>query len=278
MRDEPVDGVVANPWARRPGDLAEVAEHRAGDWGDDPVVPVAALSGPPPVSPARTLRPARVAVILASVLSGVELLGTVWAYTETRGAIADDPAGSEAPLESLQLAQDAIDRLNASTGLTSVLAIVSVLALLVAAIFVLRWQAVVVGNQRGLGVANPRYSPVGAGWSWFVPIWALFGPKRALNDAWRAADPAAGGAEPSDRWLKRPVSPLLNWWWGAWLVGVVVGRGIGSIGSETLGDASTLYAVSMVSCVALIVAGVLFVVVMEQLTARQDARIAERRA
>lgn len=274
MREQPTDGVVANPWARRPGDLPEPA-HRPGDWGEDPEVVAVPVVGPAATSPTPRYRSARIAVLIATVLSGVELVGTAWAYTETRSAIGDDPAGADAPLTDLQIGQDAIDRLNAATGASGALTVVALLGLLVAAVFVLRWQAVVVGNQQRLGIDRPRYSPRGAGWSWFVPVWALFGPKRALNDAWRAAAPAVGN-EPRDAWLARPVPALFGWWWGAWLLGAIAGRGTSAVGEDSLGDASTLHLVSLVSCVATVAAGVLFIVVMEQLTARQEARIAER--
>ena len=91
----------------------------------------------------------------------------------------------------------------------SILALVAFLGLLASAIFVIRWQNVVVGNQRGLGIERPRYSPVAAGFSWFVPIWSLFGPKRAINDAWRAAAPT--GDDPI--WLRRTVPGLFTAWW-----------------------------------------------------------------
>jgi hypothetical protein len=42
-------------------------------------------------------------------------------------------------------------------------------------------------------------------------------PKKIANDLWRAGDPA--WSEPGLR--PRGVSPLLHWWWTAWVLGYV---------------------------------------------------------
>lgn len=243
-----------------------------GDWGGDPS-PTAAdrRSHGPLRSPRGRMRVARVGVIAATVLSGVELATDVWAYTETQNVIADEPDGAATPVGSLTVDQDVVDRLNAAVDASGLLGVVSLIGLLVAAVFVIRWQNVVVGNQRGLGVEQPRYTPLAAGFSWFVPIWSLFGPKRALNDAWRAAAPAG-----ADRvWLNRRVPALFLVWWLTWLAGVVVGR-LGTRGTgDDLDANATVFVGSGFSCVMIVAAGILFVVVMEQLTTRQDERIAE---
>ncbi|MDO9409667.1 DUF4328 domain-containing protein [Patulibacter sp.] len=265
-----------DPWARPPG---TAAEHRPGNWGGDPVPgPAVEASTGPLVSPARRLRPARIAVVGAAILSLVEGLTSAWALWETRSVAGDEPGGGDTPLDGLTVSQDAIDRFNAVSGVDGVVAIIGVLALIVAAVFVIRWENVVLRNQRGLGVPRPRYAPVAAGFSWFVPIWSLFGPKRALNDAWRAAAPASEGRAGGDAWLVRAVPTLFTAWWATWLVGQIVGNGATRLTDDTLSGQTLLYGGSVVACVSTIVAGVLFVAVMERITARHDARIAEREA
>lgn len=279
MRDEPEHGVVDHPRAESTERTEPDGSHRRGDWGGDPGPaagpPLGATSGL--TSPARRLRPARFAVLAVTALAGVEVLSTVWALWETRSVAGDEPGGGETPLDGLSVGQAAIDRLNAASSVDGAVTLVALVALVVAAVFVIRWQNVVLRNQRGLGI-GPRYSPVAAGFSWFVPIWSLFGPKRAMNDAWRAAEPEAPAGQPTDVWLARAVPGLFAAWWTAWLVAQLVGNAIGRVTDATLSGQTVFYAGSLLSSLATVVAGVLFVAVMERLTARHDARIAERSA
>ena len=270
MRDEPDDGVVDDPWARPPG---QDAEHRPGDWGGDPVGrPERPAATGPLTSPSRRVRPARIAVGAVAILAALEALSSTWALWETRSVTGDEPDGGATPLDALTVSQDAIDRYNAASSVDGVVAIIGVVALIVAAVFVIRWQNVVLRNQRGLGIPQPRYDTIPAGFSWFVPFWSLFGPKRAMNDAWRAAAP--DGA--STQWLTRDVPGLFTAWWATWLVSQIVGNAITRVTDETLSGQTLLYVGSLVACAATIVAGALFVIVMDRITDRHDARIAER--
>ncbi|CAB4930065.1 unannotated protein [freshwater metagenome] len=272
MREEPGDGVVDDPWARPPGGSDG---HRPGDWGGEPEAPPAGHTGPL-VSPTPRLRLARFAVAAAAVLSGIEGLSSVWALAETRSLTGDEPRGGDTRVDELTVSQDAIDRFNAASGVDGIVALVALLALIASAVFVIRWQNVVLRNQQGLGVDRPRYSPVAAGFSWFVPIWSLFGPKRAMNDAWRAAAPATAGSGTTNDWLLRAVPTLFSVWWAAWLVCQLVGNVLTRLPGDTLAGQTLIYGASIVSCVATVVAGVLFVLVMERITGRHDERITER--
>jgi hypothetical protein len=289
MRDEPEDGVVDDPWARPPGAVDAPEPHQRGDWGGEPA-PDARGSGPAGpalgvprttrglTSPARRLRPARVAVGAVAFLAAAEALSSAWALWETRSVAGDEPQGGATSLDGLSVSQAAIDRLNAASSVDAVVTIVGLVALVVSAVFVIRWQNVVLRNQRGLGIAQPRYSPVAAGFSWFVPIWSLFGPKRAMNDAWRAAEPADVPGHAVGVWLARGVPALFTAWWAVWLTGQLLGNLAPRVADATLSGQTLLYAGSMIAALLTVVAGVLFVAVMERLTARHDARIAERAA
>ena len=48
------------------------------------------------------------------------------------------------------------------------------------------------------------------GW-YFVPIAWFWKPYQAMREIWRAS------VNPSN-WRGAPVSPLLRWWWGLWIV------------------------------------------------------------
>lgn len=78
-------------------------------------------------------------------------------------------------------------------------------------ILVLMWIYRANYNARQLGAADMRFTPGWAvGW-YFIPIGWFWMPYLAMREIWRASvNPADLGAA--------PVSPLLRWWWGLWIV------------------------------------------------------------
>ena len=78
-------------------------------------------------------------------------------------------------------------------------------------ILVLSWIYRANHNARQLGAADMRFTPGWAvGW-YFIPIAWFWKPYQAMTEIWRAS------VSPSD-WGATPVSPLLRWWWGLWIV------------------------------------------------------------
>jgi len=78
-------------------------------------------------------------------------------------------------------------------------------------ILVLSWIYRANHNARQLGAADMRFTPGWAvGW-YFIPIAWFWKPYQAMTELWRAS------VNPSD-WGAVPVSPLLRWWWGLWIV------------------------------------------------------------
>jgi hypothetical protein len=254
----------------------------------DPEGPGGGPPGPPAsggeiASPAPRLPAARIAVWVAVSASLVDACGGAYAWLETKDAIGADPQGRAADLQALSIEPDAVDRLNLAGSVAAITALASFVLLLVAGVLVLRWQAVAVRNQRALGVAAPRYGVSAAGWCWFVPIWSLFGPKRTYDDLWTAAEPRPTApdawATPADAEASRrppsvvPEPPtVFRIWWGAWLVAVVTGTVAARVPDGTLGGDATAYAIGIASSLALVVAGGLFVQVLETITARHDER------
>lgn len=113
---------------------------------------------------------------------------------------------------------------------------------LTTAILVLTWTYRANYNARQLGAADMRFTPGWAvGWH-FIPIAWFWKPYQAMTEIWRAS------VSPSD-WGAVPVSHLLRWWWGLWIVTV---WGLGAIsdleatgilneaGMETVGAAADL--------------------------------------
>ena len=78
-------------------------------------------------------------------------------------------------------------------------------------ILVLMWIYRANHNARQLGAADMRFTPGWAvGW-YFIPIAWFWKPYQAMTEIWRASVNPSG-------WGATPVSPLLRWWWGLWIV------------------------------------------------------------
>ena len=87
----------------------------------------------------------------------------------------------------------------------------------VTVISVLAWINRASGNLRGLRVEDQRFSPGWAVGAWFVPIVMLFRPYQIMKEVWQGSHPAGGDGDLL-AWRQAPVSPLLGFWWAAWLV------------------------------------------------------------
>jgi Domain of unknown function (DUF4328)/Protein of unknown function (DUF2510) len=104
--------------------------------------------------------------------------------------------------------------------------VVGLVSLLGGAVGFLIWWYRAYGNLPGLTGHSLRF---GRGWSigaWFVPILSLWRPKQIGNDIWRGGDPAAPG---NSEWSSLPVSPLVNWWWGIYLLAAFIGGAAGAL-------------------------------------------------
>lgn len=139
-----------------------------------------------------------------------------------------------------------------------------------AVVFFCMWLHRTVRNMPSLGSPNPRFSPGVAVGLCFVPFLNLVQPLLSVLDAWR-------GSAPDRRWLPRDlrtgVPPVIVGWWAAWLVARVLTWSAYGLGTSS--DAATLIASSVVDLIGnsvLIVAGVLAIAIVRQVTARQDRR------
>jgi len=148
----------------------------------------------------------------------------------------------------------------------------AVLVLLVAAgIAVLMWLHRIVANNHALGARGLQFTPGWAvGW-WFVPVANLVRPEQAVEEAWRAADPALRDSTPDSR-RGLPAPMLVRVWWGTWIVSSVtaVGASVGS--TATLAGLHDATNGQLVSVTVRIVAAVLAVAVVLMLTARQEGK------
>ena len=110
---------------------------------------------------------------------------------------------------------------------------------------------------------------VSEGWAigaWFVPVFNLIRPKQILNDIWHGSDPAHG--EGDDDWWRRPVTPVLHWWWGVSILSGLMLFSTLSMHAD-LRAARTAANHRVIANVGFVVAAVLAVVVVSRLTNRQ---------
>ena len=259
------DGPGADDGPIPTGDVAV----REPDWGGDPE------PAEPYVRPTRRLRSARTAVMAAGVAVAINVVVSAGAWSVLRGAADDAPAGRASVLGRMGDG-DVADRVEQARTALELSSLAVLVCMLVSAVYVVLWQSDALRQQRALGLRNPRYGPRGAGWSWFVPIWSLFGPKQAYNDLWRAGEPDAPVDADRDAWVKRRPAPLLLAWWLSWLVGSGLGisRGSTTFGDETLGALVDQVGVSGFGGVVLLLAAILFVRVIDGIMERFDARAA----
>lgn len=134
-------------------------------------------------------------------------------------------------------------------------------------------------NLPPLGVHDQRFSPRWAvGW-WFVPIMWLFRPYQVMKEVWKGSYPIKGLVAQA-AWRDAPVSPLLGWWWAAWLLSAWVGN-VGVqifLRGQTTDELITGDWLVVVSEVIGILAIVLVFVLVQQITSNQEEKYTAREA
>lgn len=146
---------------------------------------------------------------------------------------------------------------------------------LLAAITFLLWFSRAYRNTIAMGFAAPRH---GTGWavgSWFVPIANMIVPKRVLDDIWRGSDPAFPRTFGSTKGFSVPV--LIHAWWALWLLATVGWRVVDLIWFRatqiwSVGDMKAQALVYVGGDLAALAAGVLGILVVRRVTARQEER------
>jgi hypothetical protein len=146
--------------------------------------------------------------------------------------------------------------------------------LIVNAVTFLRWLSLAYRNLPALGVRRLRYKTWWVIGGWVIPILWWFRPKQIVNDVWRGSDPLASPVHGVD-WTERAVPGLLGGWWIMWLVTGALGNIAYRMSLGTGESAAALQGVNTVlllSDATSAVAGVLAVLVVDRLTARQEKR------
>ena len=113
---------------------------------------------------------------------------------------------------------------------------------------------------------------LGTGWAiggWIVPIVSLYRPFQMAREIWHASDPESLGGGDSTS-----TPGLLASWWGAWIVGNVAGQIAlrTSLSAESVGEIQATTVAQLVANAVTIVSAPLAILVVRELTRRQEAR------
>ncbi|HEX4754924.1 MAG TPA: DUF4328 domain-containing protein [Candidatus Dormibacteraeota bacterium] len=153
---------------------------------------------------------------------------------------------------------------------------IGLLVLIVAAVFFLLWLHRIVANNHALGAKQLRFTPGWAvGW-WFVPVANWARPVQAVNEAWRAADPAVVDSTADTRRLPASGSHgLIAAWWTTWILSsftIFIGVSAGTGTQNTVSALHDSTIAMLVSQVVRIIGCVLAIVLVALLTGRQDRK------
>ncbi len=163
-----------------------------------------------------------------------------------------------------------------SDAQTSTIATVELIAFIIAGICFIAWFRRAYSNLRLLGATTMRYAPGWAIGAWFVPILNLWRPKQIVNDIWRGSDPSHPGQQPLWR---EPVSLLLWFWWGAWVLLFILNRAVAqewtsATSAHAIRSASRL---DIATEITSIIAAGLAIAVIRTLTKREGQRADQAR-
>lgn len=214
---------------------------------------------PPPLTPVRTL--ATVASVLIVAVCAANLYGT-WTAWNAHSVVADYLAGLPGITDSdLYAADDAT--------MTAIWVNLLVFVASVAVFLTWLWRARV-NSERLSGVRHR----MGRGWtigSWFCPVVNLWFPRRIVDDIWRASRPGV----PADQLQidPLPLSPLVRAWWLVLIVNYVMQyflRLQTNSSDVTVGYFETIAVYSTISTGLMLLAGVLLIRVVRQITQWQS--------
>lgn len=134
------------------------------------------------------------------------------------------------------------------------------------------WLHRIVRNMPWIGAPDPRWTPGGAVVRCFVPGLNFVHPFFSVADAWKASDPTMLRAEQAIR-NSRAIAPVVAAWWGTYIGGRVVSIFSSQLVSSNDSGTVVLGAfIDMFANVVIAASAVLAILMVRQVTARQDAK------
>jgi Domain of unknown function (DUF4328)/Protein of unknown function (DUF2510) len=129
------------------------------------------------------------------------------------------------------------------------------------------WQWRSQHNAQALGREGARISP---GWGvagWLIPLANLVIPYLVFQDLWRSSDEHS---EPGTGWRSLPGAPLVSAWWVAQVVGTLAPAVVIFLVLATPRTAAETDWLTDAGSIVLAIACVLWIVVLRDITARQE--------
>jgi Domain of unknown function (DUF4328) len=156
----------------------------------------------------------------------------------------------------------------------STIALLQILALMIGALFFIRWFLQAYRNVDALG-GTRDFAEKWAGWAWFVPILSLWRPKQIANEIWRAGDPDRPDGDPSET---RPLWGVLALWWACWIASNFISQIAARTAFRTDTSAGLRHSTAayLIGDSIDIASAVLAIAVILRITARQEERAAKR--
>lgn len=134
------------------------------------------------------------------------------------------------------------------------------------------WQHRAQANLHASRVRELQYTPGWAvGW-WFVPFANLVKPFQTVRELWK-------GSSGDEDWRQGKTWALIGWWWGWWVGGTVLDRVAASVLNReqtTLEGSISGSRLLLATEVVTIVAGILALVLVRSVIARQEGLQARR--
>lgn len=253
---------------------------------------VRTLRAPGPVahayrSPRPALRGARTAVRIAVLTLAAKFVIGLPTAAVTGWVLTINPAATAAPWQSMGVSDSVMTLVIIANQVDMATFAVSGLAMLVAGLFVIRWQLAAVRNLPALGADPAGWSPLEAGVAWFVPVWNLFAPKQVFDQLWRSSEPGRPLDITQDKVAQNELAQdevgtvglprILTAWWVLW-VGATVLCGTVAFAAVATGTVASMLTAQLTSapvCGALVGAGIYLRQIMASITRRQGLRQAE---
>jgi hypothetical protein len=209
---------------------------------------------PPPLRPARGLGLfAVIGLVITSVVSILAAVIDLWYAGVIDEMIADIDSVPEARINQAYLVY----------GLSGLL---ETAALILAIVAFLVWLFRVRSNAEILAPGQHRRSTPWLIFAWIIPIISFWFPKQIVDDIWTASrDRDQSGAG------------LIGFWWAAWVIGSLVENVAGRLlfNAEELDSIAAAARFDVVSIGLMLVAAVLAVFVVRQITEAQERRLTE---
>jgi hypothetical protein len=166
-----------------------------------------------------------------------------------------------------------VKRANDADDLVKAAGAIYLFIVVVLAVLVIIWTFRAMKNNEALGRTYPRFKP---GWGiagWLIPFANFVIPVLILQDLWRGSD--ARTPRTATTWRSNNASPLVGWYWTAFLVGSVLRIGTTTRDANAFSrsyyeDLKNQDTRLLAGSVVVIAAAILGILVFRRITARQE--------